>query len=297
MWSRIGWGGESAGPLTVSGFVDILSGHTLHFTGMLGGLDGVHGVALRTHVENAWMSYAFLAAVAATCVGFFISHGKKAFLGRDAGAFLITCSGLFLSGFLVNRHAPISYQLIVLWPFAVLAVGAGFAVVYERVRRGRLVVICLVCALAVTQGKATVEAHQALSTTGGRGLTSSQIYPLAKYLQERPHWKVIAMDWGLLNQIYFLTGGGILPEALHGWWDKDGLPPPKFEAAISREMKKPDRLWVFLGPGKGFDRYGHVERVAMGLGKTLSLEKAFFERDGSVAYRVYRVIDREGAQR
>jgi hypothetical protein len=297
MWSRIGWGGGSPGHLTLEGFIDTLSEHVLIFVGMLGGLDEVQLSAIGRHIENPWMMYAFLLAVIVSCLGLFRSRDKKAFLRRPAGALLITLTGLFLTGFILNRDGHISYQLIVLWPFAVLVVGAGFAEVFERFPRSRFAVICLVCALAVLQVNVMAEAHQALSRTGGKDFTSSQIYCLAEYLEGRRESKIIAMEWGLLNQIYYLTKGRILPEALHGWWPKEGPPSPEFHKRVSARMKDDKTVFISFGPGEGlFDRYPHVERLAESLGKVLVPEKTFFERDGSVAYRVYGVIDRDGAQ-
>jgi hypothetical protein len=79
-----------------------------------------------------------------------------------------------------------------------------------------------------------------------------------------------------------------LPEAIHGWWPKDGTPSNEFNEAVSKQLENPKNVYIFFAPGEGFDRYPHVERLAKSLGKTLSLENVFYERDGSIAYRLYK---------
>jgi hypothetical protein len=297
MFSRIGWGGYDAGSLTLAGFTATLSEETGYFNEMLGGLDGVQANWLKQFINNIWMKYTFWLSTILLAFFFFLSQDRKDYLRRNAAPLLITLFGLFLTGFITNSNGHVSYQLIVLWPFSVLVVGAAFAQLYERFRRFRPITVTCVCALAILQAVVTIEAHQLLSQNRGRIETSAEIYPLARYLKERTELHPVAMEWGLLNQIYFLTGGERLPESIHGWWPKDGVPPPEFNAALSKQMKNPNNIYIFFAPGQGFDRYPHVERLAKSLGKTLSLEKVFYERNGSIAYRLYRVLNPDSVLR
>ena len=109
------------------------------------------------------------------------------------------------------------------------------------------------------------------------------------YFKERPELRLIAMEWGLLNQIYFLTGGKVLPESIHGWWPTDGVPPDEFKIAVLNRLEKENNVFIFFGPGNGFDRYFHFLQLAKASNKNVYPEKNFYENDGSIAYRLYRV--------
>ena len=223
-FKRIGWSGSNSGSLTLPGFVDTLSEEILHFKGMLGGLDGVQVGSIGKDIRNLWMNYAFGLSILILAIFFVFARDKKDFIRRNAAPVLITLFGLFLTGFITQGR--VTYQLIVLWPFAVLVVGAGLAQVHQFLGRFGLITIGLACALVITQANVTIKAHQLLSQVRGRIYTSSQIYPLADYFKERPELRPVAMDWGLLNQIYFLTGGKVLPE-VHPWMVAEGRNPSR----------------------------------------------------------------------
>jgi hypothetical protein len=286
MFERIGWSGNSPGSFTISGFLDTLSYEVRCFTGMLGGLDGVQVMSIGKDIKSLWMHYVFWLSVPALLFFFMFARDKVDFIRRDVTTLLITLCGLFFTGFLLTDR--ITYQLIVLWPFAILAIGSGLAYVYQRFRMFRPITVALVCLLVISQASVLVQAHQLLAQNGGRVFTSPQIYSLAKYLEERPSLHPVAMDWGLQNQIYYLTRGEILPDAIHGWWPKDGFPPDKFNEAVSQMLENPNNIFIFFAQGEGvFDRYPQVEKIAKNSNITLHLKKVFYERDGSIVYRLY----------
>jgi hypothetical protein len=286
MFERLGWSGNSSGSLTISGFLDTLSEETGHFTGMLGGLDSIQVESIVKDVRSIWMKYVFWLTIPALLFFFMFARDKIDFIRRDAATLLITLCGLLFTGFLLN--SCVTYQLIVLWPFAMLATGSGLAYIYQRFSLFRPIAVALACLLVISEGSVLVQAHQLLSQNGGRVLTSSQIYSLAKYFEERPSLRPVAMDWGLQNQIYYLTKGKILPDSIHGWWPKDGSPPDAFTKAVSQKLENPNNVFIFFAQGEGvFDRYPHAERIAKNSNRPLYLKKVFYERDGSVAYRLY----------
>lgn len=286
-FKRVGWRGGDSGSLTLSGFVDTLSEEILHFKGMLGGLDGVQFGSIGKDFRNSWMNYAFGLSILIVAIFFLFASDKKDFVRRNAAPVIITLFGLFLSGFLLKER--VSYQLIVLWPFAVLVIGAGLAQVHQFLGRLGLITIGLAGALVITQANVTIKAHQLLSQVRGRIFTSSQIYPLVDYFKGRRELRPIAMEWGLLNQVYYLTGGKILPDAIHGWWPKDGIPPGDFKTAVLNRLEKENNVFIFFGPGNGFDRYFHFLQLARASSKKVYSEKVFYENDGTIAYRLYRV--------
>jgi hypothetical protein len=283
-FKRIGWSGSGAGSLAWPGFVDTLSEEIHHFKGMLGGLDAYQAGSIGAEIRNWWMNYAFGLSMLAIAVLFILARNKKQFIRRDAAPLLITSGGLLLTGFIVKGR--VTFQLIVLWPFAVLVVGAGLAQIPHRLR---LVGITLACSLAITQANVTIKAHQLLSQTRGKICTTSQIYSLADFFKERRELRPIAMEWGVQTPIYFLTGGKVLPESIHGWWPKDGIPPEDFKTAVLNRLEKENNVFIFFGPGEGFDRYFHFEQLAKTSNKNVYPEKIFYENDGSIAYRLYRV--------
>jgi len=286
MFQRIGWSGNSPGSFTISGFWDTLSLEARWFTGMLGGLDSVQKVCIGKNIRSIWMYYVFWLSVSVLLFFSMVARDKIDFIKRDSAPLLITLCGLFFTGFLLTGR--ITYQLIVLWPFAMLTIGTGFAQIYNRFNLIRPITVSLTCLLAISQASVLVQAHQLLFQDGGRGLTSSQIYSLAKYLEERPELHPVAMDWGFQNQIYYLTKGIVLPDCIHGWWPKGGSPPDEFTKAVSQRLVNSNNVFIFFAPGKGkFDRYPQVERIAENSKIVLHLKKIFYERDRTVAYRLY----------
>jgi hypothetical protein len=284
-FKRIGWSGSESGNLTLAGYADTLSEETMHFKGMLGGLDGVQVGSLGKDIRHLWMNYAFDLSIITLSLSFLLARKKKNFIKRDAVPLLIVLVGLLLTGFIVKGR--VTYQLIVLLPFAVLVVGTGLAQVPKRFH---LVSIAIVCALVISQACVTIEAHQLLSQSRGKIFTSSQIYPLAEYFQERPELRPIAMEWGFFQEIYFLTGGRVIPEAIHGWWPKDGTPPDEFNSTVLKEFQNPNNVYIFFAPGEGiFDRYFHFLQLAAASNRIVYPEKIFYENDGTIAYRLYRV--------
>ena len=187
----------------------------MHFKGMLEGLGGEQVDSIGKDVRNLWMNYAFGLSIIVLAVSFILARHRKEFIRRNAAPLIITLFGLLLTGFIIKDR--LTHHLIVLWPFSNLLVGAGLAQIYQVHQRFRLVAIAFSCVLVISQANVTIKAHQLLSQSRGKIFTSSQIYPLTGYIKERPELRPIAMEWGLLYQIYFLTGGKILPEALHGW--------------------------------------------------------------------------------
>ena len=296
MLDRIGWRGNGSASPAPSGFrfADTVAEHTSMVLSMMGGTDGVQVGSMRRDIENVWMRRALLSSIGLIAFCFAVAKSKKDFALREGAPLIITMSALFLSGFILNE-GRITYQLIVLWPFVVLVVGAGLAYVCERFQYLRLITVCLACALAFSEARTTIEIHGKLAETGGQQFTSSQVYPLVSYLKGLPKANVITMEWGLLNQIYYLSGGAIMPEALHGWWPKYGVAPRVFEEAVSRTLRDPATVYVFWGPGGGFDRYPAVERLAQAANKVLTVEKTFYEKDSSIAYRVARAVDSDAA--
>ena len=283
--ARMGWTGQSHRALTLTGFIDTLSVHARHFTGMLVGLDGVQMRAVGRNVKNGWMIYAFVGSLLMLAIGWMASRHRREFAGRRMAPMLITLIGLCLTGLITGGR--VSYQLIMLWPFPLLTIGAGLAEVVDRVR---WVGIALAGALVVSELALTVQVHGLLTDARGHVFTSSQIYPLAEYLNAQPGRRVITMDWGLLNQIYYLTGGAVRPKALHGWWPKGSTPPEEFVRGVRKEMLSEHNVYVFLRPGKGlFDRFPPFEGIVREGGRMVELEREFRERDGTIVYRVYRV--------
>jgi hypothetical protein len=285
-FARAGWTGAGASSFSLAAFVEAVAAHALNLRGLLVGVDAIQATAVGGAVVNVWMIHAFVASLLALALGWLASPRKREFAARCMAPMVVTLVGLGLTGFIVNSR--ISYQLIMLWPFAPLTIGAGLAVVSTRTR---WLGIALAGGLAVSQLVTTLEVHAGLTRVRGRGTTTAQIYPLARYLEAGQGRRVMAMDWGLNNQLYFLTGGTVRADhVLQGWWPRGSPPPPDFVAGVRREIANPDTAYVFRGPGEGFDRFPQFTDVVQGAGRRPQLEREFREPDGEIAYRVYRVV-------
>ncbi len=288
IFNRIGWSGSGSG-LSVATVMNRLDLSLFNFKGLLAGIDPLQitMVARDRLSTDQLMPLAFQLSFLLLLVLFLVAKNKKEFFRQDAAPMIITILALALSGLTMVGY--ITYQLIVLWPFATLAVGAALAQVH---RRFQLVALLMLAVLVFSQLAVVVSFHRAITETGGTNLMTPQVYALVDYLGEHPDEHPVAMAWGMLFQIYFLSGGRILPDiSLHYWPD---IPGQEEQASKQLQQHLLDQKYVYIFFNRNASGwyntglYPFFERGVNESNRTVRLEKTFYERDGSVAYLLYR---------
>jgi 4-amino-4-deoxy-L-arabinose transferase-like glycosyltransferase len=163
-----------------------------------------------------------------------------------------------------------------------------------RSRRGvpsyRLAAFALGLLFFISQIYTDVRYLQSLRRTGGVGIWSDAIYPLAEYAQNHPDQFYALMDWGFSNQLLVLTQGGIRKEESF-LSIKDS---PDSEEKVKRMchlLERPDVLLIFHA--KKYEVFPMLDTFSQALHKcqrSAQLVETFFQRDGQPAYLMFKVL-------
>lgn len=179
----------------------------------------------------AWQSRLFLGVIIASCIACLTVRSKldatRALWARGfALTFLFFGAFLFLSRLDVSEH-----HLIALVPLASMVTVSAGLLIQERYRRARflyggLAAIYISCALYWQAA-----AVEGLRRTGGVRSWSDSIFALARDLEQKyPRREIQVVDWGLQNNLYFLTNGRLHSREI--FWD------------ASREQSGRRRPWL-----------------------------------------------------
>ncbi|MDI3339167.1 MAG: glycosyltransferase family 39 protein [Sphaerobacter sp.] len=200
-----------------------------------------------------------------------------------------------LSGVTGPSLAPTHLLLVLPIPQLTVAGFAAFGARWLAPRlRARLrpalttaaVVALLVAPLIARDLWLDVRYHRALARTGGRGDFSSAIYDLAAYLDAHGVTRPYALDPGLPWRVMLLTEGRVAPVAIT---DAPSAPGAD-DAALREALTAPDPVFLVRGEdGRAALRLTPLEQVVAASGRTLRLEQAFTQRDGTPVYFLFRV--------
>ena len=130
--------------------------------------------------------------------------------------------------------------------------------------------------------------HRDLTRTGGFDGYTEVIYELAPYLEEKGA-PTVAMDWGIRNNVLFLTQGRIDPQEVFGF---ESLEEPDigFRERLLPHLVDPRTLYIFHSPEETiFERRGPFEALVAERGKGIRVEKVFADRSGKQIFLVVRV--------
>ncbi len=128
--------------------------------------------------------------------------------------------------------------------------------------------------------------HADMNVGGGSSTFSDAIYRLADYLQVEKK-QVVAMDWGFRRPLQFLTLEEIDPIEAYGL---EPQPGDRFYESLRKLLKEPETLYLFhTQHNTAYPRRDAFMAEIMAEGKTVTLEKTFYQREGSPVYEVYSV--------
>lgn len=207
---------------------------------------------------------------------------KIAFLGT----ILITM--LPLSAFTPTGLKVAHYVIFLPLPQILLAASLGLWMRQEPRRLFLSAALLVATVLFFSDLRVDIGYHRALARTGGFDGYSEAVYQLAPHLEETGA-PTVAMDWGIRNNVLFLTQGRVDPQEVFGFESLEE-PDVGFRERLLPHLADPGTLYIFHSPEETiFKRWGPFEALVGERGKGLRVEKVFTDRSGKQIFVVVRV--------
>ncbi len=157
-----------------------------------------------------WQRWFFPLLVFAACVAAFVL--PSVWTRISALMFLLLGAILFTSRLQLSEH-----HLILLLPVAAVMVVLAGALLAKRYRAGAAAIVLVAAVYFVSAAVFQVSAVRGLARTGGVGVWSDAIYPLADYLRTKYQTQEIQiLDWGLDENLHLLTDGSLHTVEIYG---------------------------------------------------------------------------------
>ncbi len=193
-----------------------------------------------------------------------------------------------LSAFTPTGLKPAHYVIFLPFPQLLLAASLTLWMRQEPKRLFLPLALLLASLLVLLDLKVDLGYHQALRRTGGFDGHTAAVYELASYLKERGG-PAVAMDWGVRNNVYFLTRGEVDPQEVFGF-ESPREPDPGFASRLAPHLSDPDTLYIFHSPEETiFNRWQGFQGLVQERGQTLKVEKAILDQSGKKIYILVRV--------
>lgn len=219
---------------------------------------------------------------------------------QRAVAATLALIGLIVAQSTVTISGLWSTHILVLLPLPQIAIAAFAVALGRRVgewlaeRRGgvraharlarALPALLIVGAIAACDLAVDYSYHRDLARTGGATTFSDSIYKLSDYL-EGSGQKVVAMDWGFRRPLQFLTHERVDPIEAYGMEEE---PSPQFYKSLEEFLADPNTLYIFHDRrSTAYHRHDAFMSEARKAGKTVTLERIFYQRDGVPVYEIY----------
>jgi hypothetical protein len=158
---------------------------------------------------------------------------------RHSGMLLATLAFLIVSALsmLWTGGGGSAHHMVLLWPAPHLLVAVTLASLRPTFLRRVLLVILVGANLLVVN-----EYVYKLQRNGSRGSFSDAIYPLAQEVRALQSKPVCLMDWGITENLIYLTNG---QHNLRTYWPQLASPDPiPADHEISQLLHDPDVAWV-----------------------------------------------------
>ena len=213
-------------------------------------------------------------------------HGNS---GRAARLLVLVTPLSVLPLSTVSTSSIGATYVFVIMPFAWLAVALSAAELWQRTtaRWAKALIGLAFLVLVFGQVMGNVAIHQFFIVTGGRGLWSDAINPLAEVLRARfSDRTVVAMDWGFRRNLEFLTANQIRPREV---FDYSPRPSPAFDALSLALLREPENIYLFHAPHTTAfgGRWERFERAALKSHMQLVPLAVIRERDGTPHTLIY----------
>ena len=149
---------------------------------------------------------------------------------------------------------------------------------------GASLVIFLLAILSILgQMALKQEADQRIRQTGGKGFWSDAIYSLAYFVKKGPWQNTIYLNWDH-NSLVLLTRGEV-PVSPFLW----NVHEKEKRRTLSRVISEASPQTLFLYGPMAIVTLQELRKVCQDLGKTLTLEHIFYDKEGDPVYFAYTV--------
>jgi hypothetical protein len=138
--------------------------------------------------------------------------------------------------------------------------------------------------------RATILYHQTLTQSGGLADHSDATYHLAYHLHYNGLGAPVALDWGMDAPVRFLSENSVRPIEIFGY-ESPQAPDEDFGTRLDSFLGNPDNVYLLHAPDQTVfagRREAFLAAVAA-RGLTLTLERSFTQRDGTLLYELWRV--------
>ena len=185
------------------------------------------------------------------------------------------------------------FAILMPWPALGLATGVWFILLGRQKFRWSLdgPIWLAITLLVISNLVVVVRYHQVLTTSGGLSTHSDAVYRLSSWLQTNSAGEqVIAMDWGLVAPVTYLTSGQVNAVEVFGYrWQADVQLADRLQSFISQ----PNTLYLWRAPDEIiFDRSGQFKALYQPQNLEETIVEAFYERSGRPLLGITRLVEK-----
>ena len=241
--------------------------------------------ALAGHQTHALLIYGFILALL-----------LAPFAGREAlrlVAFGLVALGVAWIQMAINRETGGAiHHTILLWPLPQFIMAISFSAVSYRLGRAGIPAFAAIVAILGTSGALVTNEYFATAVRNGGGPAwSDAIFPLSRYLKDSETRWVLALDWGIVEQLHLLHRGKVL---VGGGFDQISKPEMTGEdrAIVERMLSNPENLFIAHTPAFEFF-HGHIQKMtafATAVGYRRELLAEIADNHGRNVFDVYRFV-------
>jgi len=186
-------------------------------------------------------------------------------------------------------------HMAILMPFPALLIGGALALVVRHfpIKPVAFIAVIFVAGfVSMRDVEATMAYHDDLALTGGFAGHSSAIYKLMDALEayDAPP-PLYAVDWGIQNQVRFLSGGTMQPVDIAGF---EFNPDPGFATRVEQTLGTLDGLYIFHAPGDTvFLRREAFDTIIADNNLIIASDEVIHDRSGRPIYHLVRLGEGE----
>lgn len=196
-----------------------------------------------------------------------------------------------LSAFTPTGLKVAHYVIFLPLPQILLAASLGLWMRQEPRRLFLSAALLVATVLFFSDLRADIGYHRALTRTGGFDGHTEAIYQLAPYLEEKGA-PTVAMDWGIRNNVLFLTQGRVDPQEVFGFESLEE-PDVGFRERLLPHLADPRTIYIFHSPEETvFKRWEPFQALVDEEGKEIRVEKVFTDRSGRKVFVLVKVEER-----
>ena len=182
-------------------------------------------------------------------------------------------------------------HMAIVMPFPALGVALWLSLLWRalagRLALLRLGVLVLVALIVMNDWSVTRAYHHDLSRLGGFLGHSAAVYRLMDVLAAEPNAPLYAVDWGIQNQVRFLSAGLRQPIDIAG---TDFVPDPGFADRVRASLATEGAIYIFHAPGDTvFQRRQVFSQVVEAAAYTVQEPQLIYDASGRPVFELVRL--------